>query len=245
MVSHRRAWSGFISIFFCIFLTFLSSTAFCQTLIGADYTSDTVLTAANSPYQLTVSVYVYNCTLTIEAGVQINLNGKTLNVGKSSHAGQVNADGAVFTNSLTSNGNIVFNYASAGSLNSCVFDNVCMNIYTGSPTVSGCTFKNVVNPIIFKNMGANPILSGNTFTDITNTSIALASGFDFTENGTLKKYEIGYLLTSDVSIYISTLTVEPGITINMSSYSFSLGTTNKPGYLNAQDATFISTYIGQ
>jgi hypothetical protein len=90
----------------CLAVNGLVSTA----EVSGSISSDTTWTQTGSPYTLNTSVTVANgVTLTIEAGVTVNLNGNTLQVNGILHAVGSNTYKVLFNN-----GNIVFSSSSVG-----------------------------------------------------------------------------------------------------------------------------------
>lgn len=239
-----------ISFLLIVLLTcFFSFNAYSQTLLSGNITSDSTLTIDKSPYKLSASLYVYSSVLTIESGVEIDFNGKIIYIGYSSKKGTINASGVSFLNTYSADKYILFNYLSGGTINGCVFDNVFIKITSGSPAFENCTIKNVEYPLSLNGLDAYPVISNITLSGVTTGKIGLDSGFDITKKYTLKKYELDYFLLANISVYGDTLSIENNTVIDFKSYYLNLGTTNKPGFINADNVTFSSSvttdkYIG-
>jgi hypothetical protein len=143
------------------------------TSVGGVISSDTTWPQATSPYNLTAPVIVSNgATLTIDAGVIVNLNGYNIQV-----SGILNARGS-------SNNNIVFSSSGSGSI-----------VFTASSTSwneqagTGCIIENsILNLVSITTSSTSPKINNNTITYSYNSggiAISATSGSPIISNNSV------------------------------------------------------------
>ncbi len=175
-------------------------------------------------------------TLTISSGVKLLLDRKSVWVG-----GTLNADGVEFIGTTeVLNESVVFLSGSSGSLTNCLLDDVDVDISGGEPSISSCHFKNLRVPF-FMTPGANPSISGNSFTGVSHEKICL-NGY-VKEDCVLKKMDFDYTMDVGISFNLTvymdaTLTIEPKVVIDRPSIY--IGASNVSGNLQADSVSFNS-----
>lgn len=244
MKPSRRASVFHPAVFLICLMVCTLSPVYPQTLIGGTCSRDTTFALSGSPYTLFAALNIYNCTVTFERGATIDLQEYAISVGYQARPGFVIAEGVTFSNSGASDTKVSFIAGSGGTLRDCIFDNVYVYIVTGAPSIFSCTFENVENPFRFNSENAHPVISGNTYPGLNNPRILLYSSFDITQSDTLKRYEIPYVLFSGMSVSGCTLTVPPGVNIDLNGKSITIGQSAKPAFLNADGTVFINSAPG-
>jgi hypothetical protein len=188
-VNNRSFSSAFLTAIIISGLI-LVGTAHFSTAQASDVTgiisSNTTWTKSSSPYSLTGPVTIGNgVTLTIEAGVTVNLNGYNIQVNGILYARGSSADNIIFTSDPSSSGGIAFTSdstswneqtASGCIIENSVLDSVSISISNASPKLSTNFIIASANAIdgsaIFIDSGS-PIISKNIIKgDIENLNSA-------------------------------------------------------------------------
>jgi VWFA-related protein len=206
--------------------------------LGGTVTEDRTLHRLQWDYILTGSIIVRgNATLTIPQSVSLNLNSASVAVG-SSTPGHLLATGANFLGSGTSDKMISFRDGSTGSITSCTFDNVSIDITSEAGagiTILNNDFRNVKFPVLVE-PSRLPILSGNT----SNVSAIGLSG-TVTADAALPPLEWGYMLSGSLLVRgNATLTIHPDVSIDLGSLNITVGSST-PGELIAERSSFLSS----
>ena len=157
------------------------STARFGTARASDVTgivsSNTTWTKSSSPYSLTGPITISNgVTLTIEAGVTVNLNGYSVQVNGILYARGSSSGNIIFTSDPSSGGGIAF-----------TSDSASWNQQTGT----GCIIENaVLNSVSISINNASPKLNNNFITASTNaidgSAIFIDSGSPTISKNTIK-----------------------------------------------------------
>lgn len=226
----------FLSLLFLLFTQ--THQVLADIKVSRYITTDTVWKDTTQPYVVTSYLYIQNgATLTIKPGVKVTLNsGEYIHIGNGS-TGTLVAQGTE-KNPITFTGNsdapwdyLYFNaYTGEDStLSHCVIENggasgtgmvFLKTNNANNPTIEHCTFKNSASYPIY--IGSPESLSAIDNTNAYNSNndnriyIGLTS---FTSNGTMVNAGTPYLFSG--SLYIqnnATLTIEPGVEVNLASY---------------------------
>ncbi|MFO7617209.1 MAG: VWA domain-containing protein [Bacteroidales bacterium] len=204
-----------------------------QTEVSGSITANTTWAAGD--YLLKGNVTVRSeAVLTIEAGARINLAGYTLQIG-SSTAGALQATGATFSTTSTSEKKIFFADGGGGTINGCSFNQVFVEAASDagiSINLTNNTFVNIAYPVR-ADINRIPALSGN---QSDQEKIGLSG--NLTESRTLPQSNWYYQLLAGVTIRNSALlTISPGTTLDLGTTSLTIGSTT-PGELYASGALF-------
>jgi hypothetical protein len=143
--------------------------------VGGVISTDTTLTAANSPYTLTSPLTVSaGATLTIEAGVTVNLNGYNIQVNGILFAQGSNNANIIFSSASLTGGIVAFSAHSASwdeqACRGCIIENAVLNsvsvtVNSASPKLSNNTI-NAANLDLIDGSAlfidaASPLITGN------------------------------------------------------------------------------------
>ncbi len=235
-----------LNIIFVIISTNL--LLFPQTNVQGDIYNNTTWTLNGSPYNLTGNVRVRSgVTLTIQNGVQVNLQGKTIYIGYGSYneSGSLQANGVTFSSSGTYKGLIIFESSSLGSITGCSFSNTNIEFRDNSgPTFSGNTL-DVNSSIYISSQEVIPNISTN---NVFNSQKIYLGAFTISSNKTLKNftnctyYLVGYsFYGGDIRVRGgATLTIESGSKVNLQGNTIYIGSDsyNEFGILHANGVTF-------
>ena len=136
-------------------------------------TSDTKWTATGSPYNLKGHVTVNDeVTLTIRAGVVVNLNEYSIEVKGTLDAQGYVANGIIFNSVLYRGGSIIFQSDSTSwneqTSTGCIIENAFLNktsisISSASPMIN----KNIITRSVYINDGGSPSILNNAITNAT------------------------------------------------------------------------------
>lgn len=230
----------------CVFLVSLVSLVFQPCLatdIGGYINTDSTLTLAASPYNITSNLYVRKgATLTIEDSVEINFTYRSYNIyiGNSS-----SSQGSIIANDVTFNGlttdsysnYIYIRYGSTGTISNTTLDNVELFLSSSSPTLSNLSFNDCKYLINFDDT-CSPVISGLTYSDITYPGISIQG--DIYGNYTLPNYNLPYFLISNYNVRDeATLNIASGDTLYFnSSYDLRVGYYSDTSTLNANNVHF-------
>ena len=143
-------------IFYCG--VFFCSNIYADTYVEGSITSNTTWNLSGSPYILSSGITVYNSTITIEPGVEVQLNGTRIQIGTNQNARLI-ADGVTFTGS----GYIHLYYGPNQSIKNCTFNNSYLELRS---TASGVIENNIINI-----SSGNGINGSGTWT-VTNNNIS-------------------------------------------------------------------------
>ncbi len=175
-----------------------------------------------------------NAVLTIQPSVNLNLNTSMVSIG-SSTAGQLTANGVIFTGAGTGDKIISFKDGGSGSLTSCQFDNVSIDISTDAASgiqIRNSNFQNIKYPVTVE-PARIPVLTGNT----SSVSSVGLSGV-VTTSVTLPKLEWGYLLSGGLTVRgNAVLTIAGEVSLDLGSYNLLVGSST-PGQLLAERVSF-------
>ena len=190
IVNNKLLSSAFLIAILLSGLTLVGTAHFSTVQASEEVTgvisSDTTWTKANSPYSLAGPVTVGNgVTLTIEAGVTVNLNGYKIQVNGILYARGSCANSIIFTSDPAGNEGIAFTAGSASwneqtgtgcIIENSVLDSVSISINSASPKLSNNFITASANAIdgsaIFIDTGS-PIISKNIIEgDIENLNSA-------------------------------------------------------------------------
>jgi hypothetical protein len=203
--------------------------------------TDSTWSMAQSPVKLTGNLTLRNgATLTIEPGVEVNLNGYYLYVGYSATSATLNANGARLINSGTADRKIYFRENSTGTIENCRIDNIIFELTKSGPAFINDTIANCEYPLSFE-PSVLPTIEGLVLENVTNGHIRI-SGYT-AGNIVLPKYELPYFLGSHMYIRNNdTLTMAPKTLIDLSSRDIYIGYSNTAGHLIADSVSFSSSY---
>jgi len=231
---------------------FFSVSLYAQTNIGTNFTVNTTLTVANSPYTVTNNININEgVTVTVEKNVVIKFNsGRYLQV-----IGTLNAKGATFTssNATPAKGNwdgIYVSYTSyvpgSVTLDSCTVE-YAGNVYCrnglltlkkttlnnfsgygiqveakGTVNIQETTIKNTNYPIYFTGAGLLKSGGNNVLTGNTNDYI-LVNGFnDITGNFNMPNMGIPYYMGTIRVTETGNLSISPGVQLKFMNTEFTI-----------------------
>jgi|GEM_PF-1841257 len=205
--------------------------------LGGTATSNITLPVMQWSYALANNLTVRNnAMLTMGPGVIIDLKSYTIGIGSSS-AGELVADGVLFTSSSGSDKHIGLQDGGKATLTSCSFDNVFIDIDTdaGIPvTLTGNSFENAQYPVKANPMNT-PLMTGNMADQpwIGLKGIVTAST-------TLPLMEWDYALSEAITIRDqSVLTLAQGVKIILNGKYLYIGSSStNTGILQADRVTF-------
>lgn len=206
--------------------------------LAGNLTENLSLSRLQWKYILTGSLLVRsNATLTIENSVIFDLNTSSFTIG-STTAGHLMASGVDFSGGGTGDKIISFRDGSTGSLTSCTFDNVAIDIAPDAGAgilIQNNDFQNVKYPVMVEPARV-PVLLGNT----GQVTLVGLSGV-VTANASLPKLEWGYLLSSSLTVRGNAiLTLSPETTIDLGSFNILIGSSTA-GQLLAERVNFQAT----
>lgn len=165
-----------------LFLIFVNNFMYCYSTtyypLSSDITTNTTLSINNSPYEVTVSISVYNgATLTIDPNVTVTFDpGCSLSIGDASYP---NPNGTLYAVG-TSSQYITFDQNSSG-WSGIIFTQYAIPPQTPTTnTMQYCTITDVIGApaITFNNVNTNIIIDNCTINYNSNTS--LSNGSDIT-----------------------------------------------------------------
>ena len=188
------------------------------TEVGGSVTTNTTWNVAGSPYTLVSVLTIHNAaTLTIEPGVEVDVNSYAIQVGYSSSSyGNLSANGATFTGSGFR----------------------AIHVAYGTAAITGCTFAGFDYPCLFNESSLE--FSGNDLSGCTYEAIEVSSSIDYNNVTWRGDWDVPIRLTGVVTIrYNKLLTIEPGVEVDVNSYAIQVGySSSSYGNLSANGATF-------
>jgi VWFA-related protein len=205
-----------------------------QTQVSGTITSNTTWSTGSS-YVLTANLTIRNsAVLTIQNGVNVELNSYTITVGSTS-AATLNAESVTFLSTASADHKIVFQDGGKGTINRCSFNNVYIDIDADAGSnieLTNNVFTNVLNPLT-TDINRIPIFSGNMGSP---EWIGLAG--TLAEDLSLRKLQWKYKLTGSLLVRSNaTLTIESSVILDLNTSSFNLGSTTA-GHLIANEVEF-------
>ncbi len=178
--------------------------------VEGSITSDTIWASIGSPYTLTGPITVNDgVTLTIKAGVIVNLNRYSIQVDGTLNAQGFVAEGIIFNSDSYLGGKIIFQSDSASwneqTGSGCIIENAVLNltrisIIGSSPMIS----KNYITSATLYVEDGSPLVSANTFTG--RSAILVSKGSPVISNNTITggyvddDYYWGHLSRNVISI---------------------------------------------
>ena len=216
-----------------------SPAADAQTYVSGSITTNTIWDVAGSPYILTGNVTVYDATLTINPDVAVELNDYAIVIG-TSHNGYLLADSSSFTGI----GDYLLRLVRGSmTLTGCTFEGMggsyALNLETGSASVTACTVTDVEYPFLV--VAGSHDLSGNDVSGCSYEAVAV-SGYIGYSSAVWGSWGLPIHLVGNVLVDERyTLTVEPGVYVELGGYTITVGTGPSypdPAYLVADGATF-------
>jgi parallel beta-helix repeat protein len=192
-VNKKSPLSAFLSIILICGLIPVSALRFrvvqASTDVAGIITSDTMWTSAGSPYNLNGDITVNNgVTLTIKAGVTVNLNGYSIRVDGTLDAQGFITKGIIFNSNPYLGGSIAFQTDSASwneqAGSGCIIENAVLNLTSisiigSSPMIS----KNYITNATLYVEDGSPLISTNTITG--RSAILVSKGSPIISNNTI------------------------------------------------------------